>query len=1370
MSTKDISRFLLQPGKHYTGMRMQQGRVLLDSDYNEGAQHDEEDRRRTLVDLIGPQGSPDTGFFLGFAGSGDPERVKPGDQIGNIGVSFNDVGDAFVADYQLLPGSMYVGGLRFELSSFEHIAFQSDFLQAGQADMPAFSSGTFRHFFYLHGWEQCVTAVEDEEILERALGGPDTSVRVRRMRRVQFAEALEGEDCASALARVLADEFGATATFDPRTSELRSEGRLRIVFQGGESEETCAPCNPEPAGRYLGAENQAIRIMLTSPTTYVWAFDNGAPLYRVSVTGLGETPSDVTVEMLTVPKDEEHWPLEGRVVEILPWSAILENGEKVADEIGVFCRVAESYDPQSRTFKLDMNVNIAALNALIHTWPGHPRAADLNVAEGDERLFYVRFWHQAPTAADVELDAEDSDSAPPLGATGLVPRFRTPGKRGDFWIAAVRPETPNIVVPFDLQENEDGVPPHGPRHFYAPVALISGNGAADIGTVSTVEDCRLPIVPVTDTGCCTFIVGDGVHSFGQFTSIQAAVDALPPQGGRVCVRPGTYVEEIGVGGRRNVEIEGCGDRTLIVRPADATGLAVFQITASPGCRLRNLQIRTNRAALSVVQTDDFAASDLLVVEEDPIAEDAFTSLIHVGGVLGVELRALRIEALRRTGLSVAAVQDLALEGLMIRDRGTAPLSTPLVQLAAIQFGLRSSSIHAAGRPALRVEGGAQFQIEGVELRATNTTTHPTRSAFTLVSVSDGVVSNCRIFCDGVGDDAAMTIDGAGRLLVQGCLLQTSGITVYGGLHLASGGRIQILNNQILGGGGHGITLGGVLWDSADGTIQNRVEGPGKGQKRPDHVLTGDLRGGFTDVIDGTAVQFVARSVGSLQDVVISGNRIESMAGNGISALTVLGLPTGEPLLKCEDLVIESNQIKHNLIGPLFDQMPVIEDAAPVGGSANGVQFSEGLILPVLPYGGIVLSYVTRRAIIRDNTIQNNGSRGRPQATLHAIAGIFVLLGEGLVITGNNIAENGDLPDNGAVTTLIRSGLRAGIGVVHATTGLPSQVDGLADAFADTVGTAVHDCALRIANNVVRQPEGRALFAVAAGSVSIVGNFFSSRGFHGATSPTSPPDALALGDVVFVQNLGRPWEALTNEGVPPQLPTEPREAVFRAPSWTSAYLRDRLSEVYYGPTDLFFVGQGGHTQFNDNQVVYDWFVERFSTNVELSYFAVCLISLDHVGMHNNQIAFRMNRGVTEPLPKEFEIRPSDPFTTELLLSSVFTLGATVHVTGNRVSEVLESPESTYVSLLTYGILMNITAMNQTTRCIAAFSRQFSSHTSPNSNDRRWVLDEPNLVLVSHTRFGDGDRPGSPQPCWSFYEEMGLWNIVAEFTRLLMDKRT
>ena len=64
MSAKDISRFLFQPQKRYSSVRMQQGRVILDSDWNESERIDDEEARRTLAETVCAKGTPNEGFLV----------------------------------------------------------------------------------------------------------------------------------------------------------------------------------------------------------------------------------------------------------------------------------------------------------------------------------------------------------------------------------------------------------------------------------------------------------------------------------------------------------------------------------------------------------------------------------------------------------------------------------------------------------------------------------------------------------------------------------------------------------------------------------------------------------------------------------------------------------------------------------------------------------------------------------------------------------------------------------------------------------------------------------------------------------------------------------------------------------------------------------------------------------------------------------------------------------------------------------------------------------------------------------------------------------------------------------------------------------
>src|SRR5262245_15233669 len=164
MGTTDLSRAAFDARKRYTSVRMQQGRVLLDDDFNEAERIQDEDERRALLDIIGPSGSPDDGF-----------RVENG--------RVNSRGDM---TFDILAGTLYLGGLRVVNHELEDFAGQPDWLQQPDSErtLPADER---LDLVYLEVWRQSVTAVEDAELFEAALAGPDTSTRVRLMWRVHLA-------------------------------------------------------------------------------------------------------------------------------------------------------------------------------------------------------------------------------------------------------------------------------------------------------------------------------------------------------------------------------------------------------------------------------------------------------------------------------------------------------------------------------------------------------------------------------------------------------------------------------------------------------------------------------------------------------------------------------------------------------------------------------------------------------------------------------------------------------------------------------------------------------------------------------------------------------------------------------------------------------------------------------------------------------------------------------------------------------------------------------------------------------------------------------------------------------------------------------
>jgi hypothetical protein len=517
MSAIDISRFLFQPQKRYSGVRMQQGRVILDSDWNESERIDDEEARRTLVETVCANGTPNEGFFVQEVTNATVTEPPV------LGEEFPPTKETY--DFALGSGSFYLGGRRFEIISeivaqgpdiAERFLSQTDWLQidANLANLPARPSaadltnadGSFkvrRDLVYLRGWEQCVTAVEDSELRERALGGPDTSVRMRLMRRIEvLPDVLDPtilrDICAEAFAKLKAqltapregDNTGEPHLFDDATCELRSKAKLTVTLGGAGV--TGDLCKPTVTAGFLGAENQTIRIQLTATNRLIWGYDNASPFYRVQV--LEEQGQPVVIKFLTLPRDQAAQPLKGQAVEILPWGAFLPNQEKVAELQGHLATVATSFNPEENTITISKPVPqawIDWLNASAHTQYLSERDPD-----DRKKYFYLRLWTGGSGHADTPEHVFAPGTPAELLGTGLNVTFTDFGLPGDFWIIAARPNTPDVVIPWDLLKE---APPAGNRFFFAPLALIDWFVENSTTVDHEVLDCRHSFRPLCET-------------------------------------------------------------------------------------------------------------------------------------------------------------------------------------------------------------------------------------------------------------------------------------------------------------------------------------------------------------------------------------------------------------------------------------------------------------------------------------------------------------------------------------------------------------------------------------------------------------------------------------------------------------------------------------------------------------------------------------------------------------------------------------------------------------------------------------------------------------------------------------------------------
>jgi hypothetical protein len=407
----DFSRSSYDEKKHYKAVLMQQGRVQVDADWNEQADIQTHQRETALGDVIGPSGvlKNHDGFKVTVSG----------------------------AHLVVGPGRIYVDGIMCELETGS---------PALQLAPPA---GTGLHLVYLDVWERHITAVEDPEIREKALGGPDTATRVQTAWQVKL-EPVNGQDPGQ-FPLLWGDKFG----------ESKLKLKARLYPEGGPS----GPCDLNPQPGYRLRENQLYRVEIHQATgvtpTYKWSRDNGIVVAAIEKVG----SKSVTVESLG--RDETLGFADQQWVELLDDTIELRGGP------GQLLRIIGSPDPVKRELSLSGNVDPLDMTK-------RPR---------------VRRWDSpAETARQTGwLTLED----------GIQVRFDGSGCRsGDYWLIPARA---GIGIEWPTAGADPvALPPAGIRHHFCALARARVTG----GAFETPQDLR-PVFPALTDLTSLFYAGGG---------------------------------------------------------------------------------------------------------------------------------------------------------------------------------------------------------------------------------------------------------------------------------------------------------------------------------------------------------------------------------------------------------------------------------------------------------------------------------------------------------------------------------------------------------------------------------------------------------------------------------------------------------------------------------------------------------------------------------------------------------------------------------------------------------------------------------------------------------------------------------------------
>ena len=289
----DLSRIRHDPLLDWSGVQLRQGGVLLDADANELVAVLDRRLRALASDVLGrstvSQTTPDA--FRITAGGG-------GLQIGR--------------------GRMYVDGLLAENHGGGEAAFDPLLAEPNATDPLDYTAQHYlpdapdlptagRRLVYLDVWNREVTALEDPDLVESAVGVEASS----RLQTVWQVRVLDGQLGTGASCATPDGELpGWSALIAP------SEGRLTTGTY--EVPPLSDPCELPPTGGYRGLENQLYRVEIHDPglpgggATFKWSRENASVGARVAA-----FVSATELELETLGRDEVLGLRDGDWVEIL---------------------------------------------------------------------------------------------------------------------------------------------------------------------------------------------------------------------------------------------------------------------------------------------------------------------------------------------------------------------------------------------------------------------------------------------------------------------------------------------------------------------------------------------------------------------------------------------------------------------------------------------------------------------------------------------------------------------------------------------------------------------------------------------------------------------------------------------------------------------------------------------------------------------------------------------------------------------------------------------------------------------------------------------------------------------------------------------
>jgi Family of unknown function (DUF6519) len=474
----DFSRDTFDSKKHYNRVLMQQGRVQADADWNE----------QQAITVY-------------------REETETRDVIGGCGAPVHDAGFGIATDGKKLTigkGRFYVDGILCENDQADLDYFnQPDFPNPPNLVNLLNNARAPFGIVYLDVWRRHLTALDDDYIREKALGGPDTATRLKTIwqLRVLPVQGPDRKECARLekerrTLQAKIDKLQSTPkkSAKPKTKaalkknqaaaaeleKLRAElamlevriaevcGAVECITPFPEWDALVAPssgmlnahttvpttddvCLIPPSAGYQRLENQLYRVEIhngsaSNQPTFKWSRDNG--IVVTSITNI--SGQDVTVH--DVGPDDVLGFANGQ------WVEVSDDGLELNGLPGELIQI-QNVSAATKT------ITLQSAPTLVFKKEFYPK---------------LRRWDgSAALTANTWLPLEG----------GIEVQFSNGTyKTGDYWLIPARTATGEIEWPPFETPNTNPVaqPPRGIQHHYCHLALLAFDGKK----LSVRQDCR----------------------------------------------------------------------------------------------------------------------------------------------------------------------------------------------------------------------------------------------------------------------------------------------------------------------------------------------------------------------------------------------------------------------------------------------------------------------------------------------------------------------------------------------------------------------------------------------------------------------------------------------------------------------------------------------------------------------------------------------------------------------------------------------------------------------------------------------------------------------------------------------------------------